>query len=271
MDNRLLYWQRSKLIFGSTLSARDTLTLLAISDHLGSSTQCWPSVARLQARTRQSHRTVLRSLQSLEESGVLLVSRSAGTSNRYSIDMAWLEGHQCQNGTSANVTPVSEWHTHQCQSDTGGVSQRHGTSATVTPKGDQEENQEGNQGRKSGGKSQRSRKSLSITDVQAIVPPAALTDALPEYRQAFNQWTEVRKGTSWRQKPAQTESFHQKMLQAHLDGLDVMDALARAFDSGWQGINPTYMKPRTQKRAIKPAPALTDYRAQYLRQLQEMK
>ena len=271
MDNRLLYWQRSKLIFGSTLSARDTLTLLAISDHLGSSTQCWPSVARLQARTRQSHRTVLRSLQSLEESGVLLVCRSAGTSNRYTIDVAWLEGHQCQNGTSANVTPVSEWHTHQCQSDTGGVSQRHGTSATVTPKEDQEENQEGNQGRKSGGKSQRTRKTLSITDVQAIVPPAALTDALPEYRQAFNQWTEVRKGSSWRQKPAQTESFHQKMLQAHLDGLDVMDALSTAFDAGWQGIKTNWMKPRTEKRAIKPTPALTDYRAQYLRQLQEMK
>jgi hypothetical protein len=141
----------------------------------------------------------------------------------------------------------------------------------VTPKEDQEGNQEGNQGRKSGGKSQRTRKTLSIQDVQAIVPPAALTDALPGYQQAFNQWAEVRKGSSWRQKPAQTESFHQKMLQAHLDGLDVMDALARAFDSGWQGINPTYMKPRTQKRAIKPAPALTDYRAQYLRQLQEMK
>lgn len=54
----------------------------------------------------------------------------------------------------------------------------------------------------------------------------------------------MRKGTSWRREPKQIKSFHQKMLKAHLDGRDVMCALGRAYDSGWMGINPAYMRDR---------------------------
>jgi hypothetical protein len=269
-NTKPLYWERARLIFGSSLPARDKYTLLAISDHLGSNAQCWPSVSRLELRTGQSRRTVIRALDALEQSGALLVTRATGSSNRYSIDLAWLqahqlvsESHQCQSDTSANVTPVPESHPNQCQSDTGGVPQWHGGSATVTPKGVQE----GEQGRSSRKDTNRSNRALSLDDVKAIDIPQELADALPGYRDAFNAWLPVRPGTAWRQKTMQVVRFHNKMLKAHKDGKDVLDALGKALDNGWKGLDASYMVDMPRQRANKEAPALIDYKAQYLAQL----
>jgi len=261
-NTKLMYWERARLIFGATLPARDKYTLLAISDHLGSNDECWPSVNRLQERTGQGRRTVIRALDALEQAGALVVTRATGMSNRYSLNIEWLQDNQCHSDTSATVTPVPPRHPHQCHSDTGGVPPRHRGSATVTPKGDKE-GEQGRKSRKDTSKSNRT-KALSIQDVQAILPPQELTDALPGYCDAFAAWCEVRKGTSWRQKATQVVSFHSKMLKAHQDGLDVMAALGKAFDSGWQGINASYMQPLTVKRDTKRTPALQkDLKAQY--------
>jgi hypothetical protein len=132
----------------------------------------------------------------------------------------------------------------------------------MTPKGEQEGGQ-GRRTRKETNKNSKS-KALSIKDVQAITPPQELTDALPGYRDAFAAWCEVRKGTSWRQKATQVVSFHNKMLKAHQSNLDVMAALGKAFDSGWQGINASYMQPLAVKRDTVKKPALhKDLKAHY--------
>ena len=265
-NTSLLYWERSRLIFASSLPAREKFTLLAISDHLGSNPECWPSVARLQLRTGQSRTTILRSLQALEQCGALHITRSTGSSHRYSICVEWLQAHPSQIDTGIKLTPVSNRHPHPSQIDTGGVSDWHGGGIKSTPKGVQE----GNQGRNSGkGTNSNTRKTLlSIPDVVAIAIPDELTEALPGYAAAFEQWVQVRKGREWRRSPQQTIAFHRKMLRAHDDGKDVLAAMQSAFECGWSGIKSEWMQDRPRARDTKQTPALTtDYTALYRAQI----
>jgi len=92
----------------------------------------------------------------------------------------------------------------------------------------------------------RSRSSLTLEEVAAIPMPLDL-QALDGYTEAFARWCEVRKGTSWRKKADQIERFHLKMSKAASAGLDVLGGLERAYESGWQGLNPSYLKPLAEK------------------------
>jgi len=265
-NTKPMYWERSRLIFGVELPSKEKLILLAISDHLGSNDECWPSVTRLAKRTGYGRRSVLYAIDSLSERGAITIIKRTGGVNHYRLCMDWLR-EQCHDDTRAESAPVQDLHqcrycTGGCKHCTGVVQDLHGGGAESAPKGDKEGHQ-GRKSRKDTNKSNRT-KALSIKDVQDIMPPKQLTDALPGYRDAFAAWCEVRKGTSWRQKPAQVVSFHGKMLKAHNDGLDVMAALGKAFDAGWQGINASYMQPLTVKRDTVKKPALhKDLKAQY--------
>jgi hypothetical protein len=271
---RLLYWQRARLIFGTDLPATFKLTLLALSDHLGSNDTCYPSVQRLQLRTGYSRRTVLRALEGLEQQQAISVSRATGRANVYSLNVEWLQAHQCHTDTSATVTPVPERHGYPCHSDTTPVPQWHPTSATVTPKGDHEGDHEGDHS-KEVSTSQGVKKSADITPAKkarcltreqaaALPIPAGLPDG---YADAFRTWCQVRKGTAWRQAPEQIARTHQKLLRAYTEGKDVVRGLERAIEAGWQGINvrwledlPKTSKPRKDVQVI-------DYAARYRQQL----
>jgi len=271
---RLLYWQRARLIFGTDLPATCKLTLLALSDHLGSNATCYPSVQRLQLRTGYSRRTVLRALEGLEQQQAISVSRATGRANVYSLNIEWLQAHQCHSDTSATVTPVPERHGYQCHSDTPPVSQWHPTSATVTPKGDHEGDHEGDhskevstsQGVKKSADITPAKKARCLTREQAAALP--IPDGLPDgYADAFSTWCQVRKGTAWRQAPEQIARTHQKLLRAYTEGKDVVRGLERAIEAGWQGINtqwledlPKTSKPRKEVQVI-------DYAARYRQQL----
>ena len=271
---RLLYWQRARLIFGTDLPATCKLTLLALSDHLGSNATCYPSVQRLQLRTGYSRRTVLRALEGLEQQQAISASRATGRANVYSLNIEWLQAHQCHSDTSATVTPVPERHGYQCHSDTGGVSQWHGGGATVTPKGDQEGDHEGGQLKevstshpvKKSADITPAKKARCLTREQAAALP--IPDGLPDgYADAFSTWCQVRKGTAWRQAPEQIARTHQKLLRAYTEGKDVVRGLERAIEAGWQGINvrwledlPKTSKPRKDVQVI-------DYAARYRQQL----
>ena len=271
---RLLYWQRARLIFGTDLPATCKLTLLALSDHLGSNATCYPSVQQLQLRTGYSRRTVLRALEGLEQQQAISVSRATGRANVDSLNIEWLQAHQCHSDTSATVTPVPERHGYQCHSDTGGVSQWHGGGATVTPKGDQEGDHEGGQLKevstshpvKKSADITPAKKARCLTREQAAALP--IPDGLPDgYADAFSTWCQVRKGTAWRQAPEQIARTHQKLLRAYTEGKDVVRGLERAIEAGWQGINvrwledlPKTSKPRKDVQVI-------DYAARYRQQL----
>ena len=109
---------------------------------------------------------------------------------------------------------------------------------------------------------------LSIPDVIAIAIPDELTEALPGYAAAFEQWVQVRKGREWRRSPQQTVAFHRKMLRAHDDGKDVLAAMQSAFEGGWSGIKSEWMQDRPRARDTKQTPALTtDYTALYRAQI----
>ena len=265
-NTSLLYWERARLIFGAELPSKEKLILLAISDHLGSNADCWPSVSRLAKRTGYGRRSVLYALDALAQLGAITITKKPGGVNHYTLNIAWLQD-PCNQCTGAESAPVQQVHgcrhcTGGCSHCTGVVQQVHGGGAESAPKGDKE-GEQGRRTRKDTNKSNRTM-ALSIKDVQDIKPPQELTDALPGYRDAFAAWCEVRKGTSWRQKPAQVVSFHNKMLKAHQSNLDVMAALGKAFDSGWQGINASYMQPLTVKRDTVKRPALQkDLKAQY--------
>ena len=131
------YWQRSRSIMSSRLPTMERFVLLAISDHLGSKQNCWPSADRLALRTGANRRTVLRALKRLEDRGVIKVTRSTGRANRYRIDweavhpFSWLveissdtrTDNQCHRVTGDTESLVSE--SHWCHRVTGGVSQSH--------------------------------------------------------------------------------------------------------------------------------------------------
>lgn len=261
-NDRLLYWQRSKLILSTSLTTSQKMVLLSVSDHMGANDHSRAGVGRHAKRTSLSERTVQRLLKQLVHDGLLTCTVRPGRPTWYALNIEKLQ-------TLEGVTPC-----HPCHGDGGDTVSgagdimpgagdiMPGAGDTMTPKGEQEGGQ-GRRSRKETNKNSKS-KALSIQDVQGITPPQELTDALPGYRDAFAAWCEVRKGTSWRQKPAQVVSFHGKMLKAHNDGLDVMAALGKAFDAGWQGINASYMQPLTVKRDTKRTPALQkDLKAQY--------
>lgn len=266
-NTSLLYWERARLIFGAELPSKEKLILLAISDHLGSNADCWPSVSRLSKRTGYGRRSVLYALDALAQLGAITITKKPGGVNHYTLNIAWLQD-QCNQCTSAESAPVQQ--VHQCRHCTGGcshctgvVQQVHGGGAESAPKGEQE----GEQGRRTRKDTNRNNRALSLDDVKDIDIPKELADALPGYRDAFNAWLPVRPGTSWRQQTMQVVRFHNKMLKAHKDGKDVLDGLGKALDNGWKGLDASYMVDMPKQRATKEAPALIDYKAQYLAQL----
>lgn len=106
-------------------------------------------------------------------------------------------------------------------------------------------------------KKRKSSKALTVEEVCAIPLPIDL-QSLEGYAEAFQRWCEVRKGSSWRRQAAQVERFHQKMAKAYADGKDVLAGLEKAYESGYQGLNPKWLGER-QPDPTEPTPqASTD-------------
>ena len=269
MTDRLQYWQRARLIFGAELGSREKLVLLAISDHLGSNDTAWPSVPRLMRRCGAGRNTVLRGLKELEDIGAIKVHRPAGGSNRYQIQIAWLQSNQSQYGTSADMEPVPDRDPPSPNMGLPPVSDWDHPSPNMGPKGDQEGNQkkEIKKEIKTARKTKASKNSkLTLPQVKAVPIPDGLPDG---YLAAFERWVDVRSGDHWRKAASQTEAFHAKMLKAHQQRKDVMAALARAHELGWSGIKAGWMDdlpiqvsvdPDKPRRAMKSrAELLADY------------
>lgn len=111
----------------SAISLPERMVLVSIADHFNDETgRCDPSVARLAERCSASRRTIIRSLRSLQEKGLLVVRYKNGSRCQF-IPKPVPESHRCQSGTGATQAPEG------CHSGTGGVPQWHGTGATVAP------------------------------------------------------------------------------------------------------------------------------------------
>jgi len=247
------YWERGRLIFGCNLGGIDKLVLLAISDHLGGNATAWPSQARLVKRCGIGRATICRSLKRLEEQGAITVQRVSGGSNRYQINIAWIEANQSQNETCIKMRHVSERDTPLSHSETPPVSERDTPCLTVRHKGDQEGDQEGNQekevnkatkpARKTASKSKRQTKAEAAKaeelrlreEVKAVPKPDGLPDG---YAELFDLWIDVRKKyEAWTRHESQTVRFHKKMLKAYQNRKDIMRDLGLAHENGWQGVD----------------------------------
>ena len=101
-----IIWERSER------SGSELLLLLALADHADDSGNCYPSVARLAAKTRMSERSVQYMLRSLVESGELQIQQGGGRSNtniyRLCPPPAVSEKVQTIPGNSANLAPFAE-------------------------------------------------------------------------------------------------------------------------------------------------------------------
>ncbi|HEX3596826.1 MAG TPA: helix-turn-helix domain-containing protein [Polyangiaceae bacterium] len=125
----LSFGEAQRAVWRSGLSNLQKSVFLAILDHWSQKNQRpFPGVGRLGWWTSLSRSTVLRTLQSLETAGVLVVDRANGKANAYDVSAAF-EGrlpvshrHGCQADTGIQETP------DQCPTDTG-------TSVPQTPEG----------------------------------------------------------------------------------------------------------------------------------------
>ena len=222
-----MYWDRVRAIMASERAPTERLILIAIADHIGSGGRCWPSTSRLASMAGIKRPSASRIIKRLLLDGVLTVQRRSGRSTVYEIQ--WEQLSTCHPGLqhlSPRVTPpVTEGDT-PCHP---GLHEDTKKTLKKTPKN----------------KARSKSRALSLDEVRAIPIPIDL-QALDGYAEKFSEWCEVRKGSSWRQTAKQVSRFHEKMAKAHSAGLDVLAGLDRAYEGGYQGLNASWLKPRSQ-------------------------
>lgn len=105
------------------LNANELIVLLAIVEHAREKDFCWPSLSRLSRRSRLGERTVQRTLQRLEEVGLILVEPGGGrSSNKYKLVFN-IPGHGDTHGVPLGHPSPVTLTPQGCQPDTPGVSQ----------------------------------------------------------------------------------------------------------------------------------------------------
>lgn len=117
------------------IKPNDKLVLWGLADHHNDkSNLCYPSTKRLSDFTGLSVRSVIRSLKSLEDIGLIILQKRQGTSNSYTlntdliIDKPVPHSHMCQPDTSDRESPTSDTQSQ------GGVPHSHLGSDTQSPK-----------------------------------------------------------------------------------------------------------------------------------------
>lgn len=114
------------------VSPTQKLVLLCLTAHANDDGACWPSVARIAARSGLARRAVIYNLRRLERSGHISREISRGRVTRYRV-------HPCTPCTSAPDAPVHEMHTTRaprapdpCTTCTGPVRQMHPESPRIS-------------------------------------------------------------------------------------------------------------------------------------------
>jgi hypothetical protein len=225
-SQRLLYWQRSKLILSTDLTSMQKLVMLSVSDHMGANTYSKAGVARHAQRCSVSERTVQRTLSQLLEAQLLEAKTCTGRPTWYSIRIDALQGRvpPTESHPRHSVTPDRESPPPDSVSP---------PPDSVSPKGDQEGDQEGDQ--KSDGL-------LTLSELISI-PVGDTLSAVDGYRDAWAAWAAVRPGTQWR-SVASVEALHAEMARAWLDGRDVVRALEQAAQKRYRSIRVGWMARR---------------------------
>lgn len=77
--------QLMDLVWKTKLSPGPKLVALALADHADEQGSCWPSIARIAARSGLNERTVFRHLRLLEKNGLVKKEHRAGRSTRYTV------------------------------------------------------------------------------------------------------------------------------------------------------------------------------------------
>jgi DNA-binding transcriptional regulator YhcF (GntR family) len=100
------------------------LVLLALADHADKSGHCWPSLARLQARTGLARSTVADALRKLEDAELIERDRSAGGSTHAT-------KYQLQQSAQRTIQQSDRRTIPEPNSPTGGLQQSAGRTRTV--------------------------------------------------------------------------------------------------------------------------------------------
>lgn len=109
------------------------LTLLALANcHNEATGQCNPSITYISKRTGLNRKTVISSLQSLEEMGLIIPQRAAGNSTEYLLSTS------TKNGTTGQATSTKKGSTKNGTSTENGSTQKR---TGVVPKTGQEQYQ----------------------------------------------------------------------------------------------------------------------------------
>jgi hypothetical protein len=120
----------SRAVFDARVSSVTKIVYVALASHANDHGRCWPPLDLLIEETGLSRRSVIRSVQQLEELHLLTVDRSNGKGSVYTLPPLRSQGdtvNQCPTGTSAPQAP------HQCPTGTTPVPHRHHTSAPQAP------------------------------------------------------------------------------------------------------------------------------------------
>ena len=263
------YHQRARVIWQSTLAPNERFVLLAVSDHLGSNEDCWPSLTRLATMTGLNERTIRRALTSLELAGHITVTRKPGRANRYRVIWETLPtldtestplprteshpGHNVQGTPDTESTPLD---TESNEADQE-ADQVNGSITPPTPQGAGDVAQQSKpvdnssksaeKPEPTAKKSKRGR-ALSVEDVCAIPLPIDL-QSLEGYTEAFRAYAEHRQemkaAVRWK-SVEQVERFHRGMSKHVGKRHDVVAALEESVVNGYQGVFPKPFRQRAK-------------------------
>jgi DNA-binding GntR family transcriptional regulator len=94
----------TKLALHSSLTAHQKLTLIVIADHLGTNNHSWPSYSTLARLTSLSRRTVITTVKSLADTGILTIRYKTGQrSNSYIPELTEIMNRVCDENLKARI------------------------------------------------------------------------------------------------------------------------------------------------------------------------
>ena len=218
------------------------LTLLALANcHNESNDRCDPSVTYLSKSTGLNRKTVMNSIQNLEDCGLILPQRSIGQSTEYRLNFN--AATSAENGTTtstknnttgSNLTSTKTGSTENGTSTKNGQSQKRDTTST---KNGHDQYQKRDTNLKESKKNLKVYRKIDVGDV-----PESLRGSAKEF---IDHRVNLK-------KPLTQNSFNRFLMAvgqtARELNLDQEFVITECIDAGWQSVKPHWLQNRLAKK-----------------------